>query len=127
MSDMEQQMQSYIEGGLSEADRCYTRIAELEQQNAELAAQLKELQQERDQLAAQVGQSEQQWQPIATAPKDGTMILGYMPSSCHEGLVCVCYWNAIWEHWQNNTDGGSEKPSHWLKLPEPPIRSEAAE
>ena len=65
-------------------------------------------------------QAEQQWQPIATAPKDGTMILGYMPSSCHEGLVCVCYWNDVWDHWQNNVDGGSEKPSHWLKLPEPP-------
>ena len=103
MSYMEQQMQSYIEGGLSEADRCYTRIAELEQQNAELAAQV-----------------EQQWQPITTAPKDGTMILGYMPSSCHEGLLCVCFWNKVWDHWQNNVDGGSEKPSHWLKLPEPP-------
>lgn len=38
MSYPEQQMQNFIEAGLSEADRCYARIAELEQQNAELVA-----------------------------------------------------------------------------------------
>lgn len=31
---MEQQMQNYIEAGINEADRCYTRILELEEQNA---------------------------------------------------------------------------------------------
>ena len=40
MSYPEQQMQNFIEAGLSEADRCYARITELEQQNAELAAQV---------------------------------------------------------------------------------------
>lgn len=38
MEYMEQQMQNYIESGISEADRCYARIAELEEQNAALAA-----------------------------------------------------------------------------------------
>lgn len=37
MEYMEQQMQQQIEAGISEADRCYTRIAELEEQNAALA------------------------------------------------------------------------------------------
>lgn len=36
MSYPEQQMQNFIEAGLSEADRCYTRIAELEKKNAEI-------------------------------------------------------------------------------------------
>ena len=40
MSYPEQQMQNFIEAGLSEADRCYARITELEQQNAELVAQV---------------------------------------------------------------------------------------
>lgn len=46
MEYMEQQMQNFIEAGISEADRCYARIAELEQQNAALAAQVKELKSE---------------------------------------------------------------------------------
>ena len=36
-------MQNQIEAGISEADRCYTRIAELEEQNAALAAQVEAL------------------------------------------------------------------------------------
>ena len=36
MSYPEQQMQNFIEAGISEADRCYTRIAELEREKAEL-------------------------------------------------------------------------------------------
>lgn len=45
MSYMEQQMQNYLEAGISEVNRCYTRIAELEEQNADLVT-------ERDALAA---------------------------------------------------------------------------
>ena len=40
MEYMESKMQSHIESGISEADRCYTRIAELEEQNTALAAQV---------------------------------------------------------------------------------------
>ena len=40
MEYMEQQMQQQIEAGLSNAEQCYARIAELEDQNAALAAQL---------------------------------------------------------------------------------------
>ena len=38
MEYMEQQMQQQIEAGISNAERCYARIAELEEQNAALAA-----------------------------------------------------------------------------------------
>lgn len=40
MSYMEQQMQQHIEAGLSEADRCYSRIAELEAECGRLEANL---------------------------------------------------------------------------------------
>lgn len=40
MEYMEQQMQQQIEAGINEADRCYARIAELEEQSAALAAQV---------------------------------------------------------------------------------------
>ena len=40
MEYMEQQMQQQIEAGLSNAEQCYARITELEDQNAAMAAQL---------------------------------------------------------------------------------------
>lgn len=43
MEYMEQQMQNYIEAGISAADRCYARIDELEEQNVALAAQVEAL------------------------------------------------------------------------------------
>lgn len=43
MEYMEQQMQNYIEAGITEADRCYARIVELEELNQELAAQVEAL------------------------------------------------------------------------------------
>lgn len=60
MSYMEQQMQNYIESGLSEADRCYTKIAELEQRInqfiesiSQLSNQVVDLQNARDDLERQ--------------------------------------------------------------------------
>ena len=44
MEYMEQQMQNYIEAGISEADRCYARIVELEELNQALQAQVEALQ-----------------------------------------------------------------------------------
>lgn len=43
MEYMEQQMQQQIEAGLSNAEQCYARIADLEDQNAALAAQVEAL------------------------------------------------------------------------------------
>lgn len=44
MEYMEQQMQTFIEAGISNAEQCYVRIAELEEKNAALAAQVEALQ-----------------------------------------------------------------------------------
>ena len=64
------------------------------------------------------------WQPIDTAPisenaDDPILFLGFVPHSCG-GYMCVFYWNYIIEDWQNNIDGGVDKPTHWMPLPEPP-------
>lgn len=66
-----------------------------------------------------------QWQPIETAPKDGTRIL-----LCHRGLndigiVLEGYycedegWYESNTHPTDATDGRCD-PTHWMKLPDPP-------
>jgi len=63
-----------------------------------------------------------EWQPIETAPKDGTKVLGYLPYStmCPVSVMqwirCTCgkdTWATIPGHWHILT-------SHWMPLPEPP-------
>lgn len=71
-----------------------------------------------------------QWQPIETAPKDGTEIILYFPSLVHSIQI------ANWHHAEYFTNGkktfescrwtiGSilgdpPEPTHWMFLPEPP-------
>lgn len=71
------------------------------------------------------------WQPIATAPKDGTTVLCYFPL---EGLNE--YWCRVVPVFYNDRGAGDErwvfasraasgfshnfKPSHWMPLPDAP-------
>lgn len=69
---------------------------------------------------------EVKWQPIESAPKDGTAFLGYIPA--HRGYVArqdieVVHWTqwggGAWE----NLSGFKIIPkgiTHWMPLPEPP-------
>ena len=57
-----------------------------------------------------------EWQPIATAPKDGTAILGYFPS----GLMKVAQWIDHQNRWAGFGFGFVGTPTHWMPLPEPP-------
>lgn len=66
------------------------------------------------------------WQPIATAPKDGTPIIAYQPGGkyCngHEYPACVglSHWYGDgWEGPYNPRDF----PTHWMPLPAPPDAS----
>jgi hypothetical protein len=66
------------------------------------------------------------WQPIETAPKDGTRILGYFPRNAGyasrldvQPIAWVGWGGGVWE-----TLGGG-KPldseiTHWMPLPPPP-------
>jgi len=60
------------------------------------------------------------WQPIETAPKDGTVILGYC-----RGIQKVVNWIKGFDKWtlifsfDPNNDGWYE-PTHWQPLPENP-------
>ena len=57
------------------------------------------------------------WQDIATAPKDGTPILGYVPRFAYEPKCEVLAWVA--GGWAAH-DTCHESPTHWQPLPPPP-------
>lgn len=67
--------------------------------------------------------TEMKWQPIETAPKDGSEVLIYGDLG---GRVKVCWWNGA--HWQWEYDNDvtygqaiqSEYATHWMPLPAPP-------
>jgi hypothetical protein len=63
------------------------------------------------------------WQPIETAPKDGTAVLGYVPG--RQGFfsrqdVAVVAW--IETRWQSVNSGHwlTSDVTHWMPLPAPP-------
>lgn len=59
----------------------------------------------------------QGWQPIETAPKDGTLILGW-----DKDFDCmIVEWS--YDRWRCSHDGEdmyTPEPTHWMQLPEPP-------
>ncbi len=63
------------------------------------------------------------WQPIETAPRDGTPVLIMVPLLSNEPLIGC--WNKVFCEWQDQwndalDEGGNEVPTHWQPLPEPP-------
>lgn len=76
------------------------------------------------------------WQPIETAPKDGTPVLILV-----EGKITQAYYDSafleadgkrvyFWERWEpawfeyhgcGCCSGDPVKPSHWMPLPAPPL------
>ena len=66
------------------------------------------------------------WQPIETAPRDGTEILLYVGTLCHD--YGVAWWNGEWWEMGSRECAGMKDrfdvefgaPTHWMPLPEPP-------
>ena len=63
-----------------------------------------------------------EWQPIETAPKDGTKIIVF---DHYDGVV-IARWRMRWPEsgyeWIEATGEEYEnyRPTHWMPLPEPP-------
>jgi hypothetical protein len=63
------------------------------------------------------------WQPIDTAPKDGTWVLLYWPMTRTNVVVgghfyCARDGEEMW--WSLPRVESSKEPTHWMPLPAPP-------
>lgn len=70
--------------------------------------------------------AEREWRPIATAPKDDSRILVWIPDENdghHFAHAGVDYWRL--ESWYLSRPGRS--PTHWIPLPAPPCAALADE
>jgi hypothetical protein len=63
-----------------------------------------------------------EWQPIETAPKDGTPVLAFIGDG--DGAA-VLGWSAGCREWQDyNGSSPRYDPTHWMPLPPPPPAGE---
>ena len=65
------------------------------------------------------------WQPIETAPMDGTEVVLFYPHLTDAGFVTAGYWYRGGEHYESHwyadlVNGGASPPTHWMPLPAPP-------
>lgn len=84
-----------------------------------------------DALEARAQPDSSRWQPIETAPKDGTVLIMWAP---HGPFLCAwndgTEWNprddysgGYWSQWLDGEEyhlAASPLLSHWMALPEPP-------
>lgn len=64
-----------------------------------------------------------EWQPIETAPKDGTRILGAWPSFLKKNewfIQPVFFVCGVWLHGWDEDEDQPLKPTHWMPIPTPP-------
>ena len=64
-----------------------------------------------------------EWQPIETAPKDGTEILAFATFERRD-FIAVAQWADADPEFPNTVAGWfwdyAIRPTHWMPLPEPP-------
>ena len=61
------------------------------------------------------------WQPIETAPKDGTRVLLFVPKYGAMSGHFPIYGTSTQEKWNLHSCLNKEAiPTHWMPLPEPP-------
>lgn len=61
----------------------------------------------------------QEWQPIATAPKDGSILIGWDPIKADEWMTGVEFMRWLDGRWLDPA-AHTMRPTHWMPLPDPP-------
>ena len=68
------------------------------------------------------------WQPIETAPKDGTKLLlkfqGPFSDAAEDGIVTGSWSDYSRSWWLSSiwaSSGAHKPPTHWMPLPSPPL------
>lgn len=69
------------------------------------------------------------WQPISSAPKDGTTVMVYVPDFEKITEAWFCEQTGLWPHSAAYSEEGEPcnvgQPTHWRPLPAPPTTPEA--
>jgi hypothetical protein len=65
-------------------------------------------------------QQERPWQPIETAPKDGTAIIGYDRSNNAAESRNYCEFTRWEDDRWIDPETWTIAPTHWMRIPEPP-------
>lgn len=65
-----------------------------------------------------------EWQPIETAPKDGTAILIAKSPCDHWAGMFVAYWSDDLDEWFYSINRIVRQPTHWMPLPAAPEASQ---
>lgn len=63
------------------------------------------------------------WEPMDTAPKDGTVILVYRKIDADTIMNLVAWWSEkdrAWQYGKFDRLRSELSPTHWMPLPEPP-------
>ena len=68
------------------------------------------------------------WRPIETAPKDGTQIIIAVADADDEFEPGWAFWSERFNNWMIPTTarGYEMYPTHWMPMPEPPLKSREA-
>ena len=102
----------------------YRDYVKLKAENARLQAEVERL----NELAQDPYRLSRGWQPMETAPKDGTLVLCW-----DEFKECDFMWYGIIQQWNEPKDilgwmyvatNTECHPTHWMPLPKPPAAKE---
>lgn len=67
------------------------------------------------------------WQPINSAPRDGTRIIGF---NADQQFIAIIAFDDVFQCWVADDEDcwfqGEHETSHWMPLPNPPANIEQA-
>ena len=121
---VQQQQDQAIQGLQAQNHRLMTQLGEEIAESDELVKQRDDFTQQLAEQRAEIERLKCQWQPIETAPRDGTYILlGWFLEGGGGGHPEVAFWHSTKQLWCSSrllNAEGYYSPTHWMPLPDPP-------